>query len=114
MSYYARGALISDVQAPRSNWQAFGIYGEAHAYWLAREPTFTPSQLEELDLEYVREQDLPFALSHYAAYRPSNRPAANPVAANPPRASTSKRGLSGKRHNQLVGRTVASGRIGNY
>lgn len=113
MTYYARGALISDVQAPHSDWAAFGIYGDANAYWLSREPTFTESQLEELDLEYIPEHALPFAHSHDGVYRPRNgRP--DPAAGrHGPRNPSSVR-RPGRGRPTLVGRDYGGRRVGNY
>ena len=114
MTYYARGALITDVQAPHSEWSAFGIYGDANAYWLAREPSFTESQLEELDLEYIPEHALPFAHSHDGVYRPGNRrpdPAAG--LANRHRNPSSVR-RPGRGRPTLVGRVYGHRRTGNY
>lgn len=114
MTYYARGALISEVQPPHSEWDAFRIYGDHSAYWLSREPCFTPTQLEELDLEYTPEHHLPFAISHTGVFRPRHgRP--DPAARrHGPEPRRSYRNPSRARA-QLVGRPPGNlKRAGNY
>lgn len=114
MTHYARGALISDVQPPHSQWDAFGIYGDHSAYWLSREPCFTPTQLEELDLEYIPEHSLPFCLSHSAVLRIRRGGPDQPAGRNAPQPRRSVRHPTRARA-QLPARTHSGlTRAGNY
>jgi hypothetical protein len=52
---------LTDLQPRHSQIRAFGIYGDLSAYWLAREPNFTHTQYQELELDYASPEHLPGA-----------------------------------------------------